>query len=427
MIGKRMLFVAAGVLSVMTASAQCTLDECQKLAAQNYPLINRYELIQQTSDYTVSNLSKGYLPQVSVEAQATLQSDVVALPDALKSMLGTSGYDVKGIKKDQYKVGLSVSQIIYDGGSIKAAKAAASAESAAQTKKNDVDLYQLKERVNNLFFGILLLQEKIRLNEDVQKLLLDNCRKIEAMINGGTAMNADRDAVRAEYLNAHQQHTELTSAMKSYQRMLEVFIGKPMTAELVKPDAALIADEQTDRPELQYFDAQIRTIDAKEKQLDASLRPRISLFAQGYYGYPGYNMYEDMFSHNWSLNGIVGVKLGWNISNFYTHNNDKQKLAVSRSEIENAREVFLFNNRLQSIEKCEAIDRYSKIMAEDDEIIRLRTSVRRSAEEKLAHGIIDTNNLLREINKENSAKIALSTHEIELLKSLYDQKYILNK
>ncbi len=209
--------------------------------------------------------------------------------------------------------------------------------------------------------------------------------------------------------------------------MLEAFIGRRVSSGLEKPKADAPLDDTPDRPELRWMDARTRLIDAKEKQLDASLRPRLSLFAQGYYGYPGYDMFGDMFSHDWTLNGMVGLKLSWNLSGFYTHKNDRRRLSVKRAEVENAREVFLFNNRLQSIENHSTIRRYQLVMAEDEEIISLRSSVRKAAEEKLSHGVIDVNDLLQEINRENNARIALSTHEIEMLKSIYELKYTLNK
>lgn len=424
----KLLLAAGMIMSVLSASASLTIEECQQSAAENYPLVKRYALIEQTEGYTLSNLSKGYLPQISIDAQATYQSDAMALPEALTRILAANGYDSKGLAKDQYKIGVSVNQLIYDGGRIRAARETAAAENEAQAKKNNADLYQLKERVNNLFFGVLLAQEKIRINEDMQTLLKDNCRKVEAMVKGGVAMKSDCDVIRAEYLSVCQQHTELVSIRDSYLRMLEIFIGKRIDGELVKPEASsVLVDDASSRPELQYLDAQARVLDSRKKQLDAALRPYVGLFAQGYYGYPGYNTFEDMYSRDWSINGIVGLKVSWNLSSFYTHKNDKQKLALSHSEIENAREVFLFNNRLQYTENNAAIERYGKVMAEDKEIINLRTSVRRAAEEKLAHGVIDTNNLLQEINRENNAKTALSTHEVEMLKSFYDQRYTLNK
>lgn len=406
----------------MIATAQTTLNDCQKWAAENYPLLKRYELLQATTDYTVANINKGWLPQLSAGAQATLQSDVMSLPDGLKSIMSQAGYNVKGLKKDQYKVAIDVSQTIYDGGSIKAAKQAARAEGEAKARQNDVDMFAIRDRVNNLFFGILLAEDKLKLNSDLQQLLLDNCRKLEAMVKGGTATNADLDAVKAEYLNARQQQVELSSAKNSYVRMLEIFTGRQIEQPLKRPEAAVPEDISTQRPELSLFNAQTRQLNARSAQLDAAIRPRLSLFAQGYYGYPGYNMFEDMFSHDWSLNGMIGMRLSWNISSLYTHKNEKRKLATAANEIENARDVFLFNNRLQTTQERMAVERYRRIIADDDEIIQLRTSVRQAAEAKLSHGIIDVNGLLQEITRENTARTQQSVHEIEMLKAIYELK-----
>lgn len=418
----RLISTAIGLAMAMIATAQTTLNDCQKWAAENYPLLKRYELLQATTDYTVANINKGWLPQLSAGAQATLQSDVMSLPNGLKSIMSQAGYNVKGLKKDQYKVAIDVSQTIYDGGSIKAAKQAARAEGEAKARQNDVDMFTIRDRVNNLFFGILLAEDKLKLNSDLQQLLLDNCRKLEAMVKGGTATNADLDAVKAEYLNARQQQVELSSAKNSYVRMLEIFTGRQIEQPLKRPEAAVPEDISTQRPELSLFNAQARQLNARSAQLDAAIRPRLTLFAQGYYGYPGYNMFEDMFSRDWSLNGMIGMRLSWNISSLYTHKNEKRKLATAANEIENARDVFLFNNRLQTTQERMAVERYRRIIADDDEIIQLRTSVRQAAEAKLSHGIIDVNGLLQEITRENTARTQQSVHEIEMLKAIYELK-----
>lgn len=418
----RLISTAVGLAMLMTANAQTTLSDCQKWAAENYPLLKRYELLQATTDYTVANINKGWLPQLSAGAQATLQSDVMSLPDGLTGIMSQAGYNVKGLKKDQYKVAIDVSQTIYDGGNIKAAKQAARAEGEAKARQNDVDMYAVRDRVNNLFFGILLVDDKLKINSDLQALLLDNCRKLEAMVKGGTATQADLDAVKAEYLNASQQHVELSSAKNSYVKMLEIFAGRQIDQQLVRPEAKEPDNISTQRPELSLFDAQSRQLNARSAQIDATIRPRLSLFAQGYYGYPGYNMFEDMFSRDWSLNGMVGVRMSWNISSLYTHKSEKRKITTAANEIENAREVFLFNNRMQTTQERLAVERYRKIMTDDDEIIRLRTSVRKAAEAKLTHGIIDVNGLLQEITRENKARTQQSVHEIEMLKAIYELK-----
>ena len=409
------------------AMGQLTLDDCQRLAKENYPLIKRYDLIRATTHYTVSNLTKGYFPQLSFGGQASWQSDVMTLPDALRDMMAATGYEVKGLKKDQYKVTVDVNQVIYDGGSIQAAKRVAQADGEVQQKQNEVDLYAVRERVNNLYFGVMLMEDQLRLNEALQELLLDNRRKLETLQQGGTVLQADVEVMRAEWLQAKQQQTELASAKESYRQMLALFIGQVVELPLAKPSLDALSSYEVMRPELSLMDAQVRRYEEQMKQLNANIRPRLSLFAQGYYGYPGYNMFEDMFAHDWSWNGMVGIRFSWNLGSFYTHKNDKRKLAVAINQVENAREVFLFNNCLQSTEERQAIERYQKLLKEDEEIIRLRTFVRQSAETRLEHGVIDVNDLLQEITREHQAQIAYSTHELEMLKQLYELKHTLNQ
>lgn len=424
---KKTIVVVALALLVLPLKAQITLDECQRLARENYPLLKRYDIIRQTTGYTLSNLNKGYLPQLTFGAQATLQSDVMTLPDMLTDLLRSNGYDPDGLKKDQYKVQLELNQIIYDGGNIRAGKDVARLDGEVRNRQNDVDMYAIRDRVNNLFFGILLLDDKLRLNDDLQTLLLDNQRKLEAMRRNGTAMQSDVNAVKAEYLCAKRQETELMSVRESYRNMLAIFIGRKVYDVLAKPMPSLPFSKETLRPELLMYDTQIRQTRARINQVNAGLRPTLSLFAQGYYGYPGYNMFDDMFSRDFSLNGMVGVRLSWNIGRFYTSRNDRRKLSTAIDELENRREVFLFNNRLQSTEDAAAIEKYRKMMNEDDEIISLRTAVRRSAEAKHEHGIIDVNELLQEIIREHNARTDLSTHETEMLKSIYELKNTLNQ
>lgn len=417
------------IIVPFSVNAQLTLDECQRLAQENYPLLKKYDLIRQTTSYSIKNINRGYLPQLTFNGQVSYQSDVATLPDALTDMLESSGYDVKGLNKDQYKVGLDLNQIIWDGGNLEAQKQVTNLQGDVQTVQTDVDMYAIRDRVNNLFFGVLLIDDKIQLNEDLQILLSSNCRKLENMQANGTAMKADVDVMKAEYLKARQQMTELTSIKKSYQQMLGIFIGKDIGANslLEKPAAIMPGSYENFRPELKLFDTQLQQADAQKKLLNAGLRPRLSLYAQGFYGYPGYDMFNDMFSHDWTLNGVVGVRLSWNISKLYTHKNDKRKIDLSRNQIENAREVFLFNNNLQSTHEVTTIEQYRKMMAEDEEIISLRTSVRQAAESKLQHGIIDVNNLLQEITRENQARTDHSSHEVEMLKNMYELKNTINQ
>ncbi len=398
-----------------------TLEECQRAAENNYPLIRQYGLIDKTTELTVDNIQKGWLPQVSALAQVTYQSDVTSWPDQMKSMMTGMGIDMKGLRKDQYKIGVDVSQTVYDGGVLSSQKAIAREQGSVQKAQNDVSMYQIHKRVNEMYFSLLMLNEQIKLNSDLQKLLEGNERKLASMVNGGTAAKSDLQSVKAERLNAVQQATNLTSQKQMLQRILSAFCGLEVR-DVRKPVApykgARKRSEQ--RPELTALDAQIGLLNAREKALDAAMKPKFGVFAQGYYGYPGLNMFEDMMSHDWSLNGIIGARLTWNIGALYTRKNDKAKLQLQRSLTESNREVFLFNNNLEQIQQNDNIERFRKLMAADEEIISLRSAVRKSAESKLSHGIIDVTDLVREINAENAARVQMSVHEIEMLKEMYD-------
>ena len=405
-----------------------TLEECQQAAEKNYPLIQRYGLIEKTTQLTVANIQKGWLPQVSASAQATYQSDVMAWPDGMKTMLSGMGVDVKGLKKDQYRVGIDVQQTIYDGGVIGSQKRIAREQGKVQAAQNEVSLYNVRKRVNEMYFGLLLLDEQIKLNNDLQTLLAGNESKLESMTERGTAAESDLQNVKAERLNAVQKATELASQKQMLLRMLSTFCGIEVN-NIQKPqvkaeDGGLMADNH--RPELKALNAQIDVLNAQEKALNAALMPKVGLFAQGYYGYPGLNMFEDMMRHRWSWNGIVGARVTWNIGALYTRKNDKAKLQLQRDMTENSREEFLFNNNLEQIQQHENVERYKKLMAQDGEIISLRQAVRKAAESKLAHGIIDSNDLVREINQEHAACVQQSVHEIEMLKEIYDNKYTTN-
>ena len=398
-----------------------TLEECQRAAENNYPLIRQYGLIDKTTELTVDNIQKGWLPQVSALAQVTYQSDVISWPDQMKTMMTGMSIDMKGLRKDQYKIGVDVNQIIYDGGAMSSQKAIAREQGSVQKAQNDISMYQIRNRVNEMYFSLLLLNEQIKLNNDLHKLLEGNERKLTSMVNGGTAAKSDLQSVKAERLNAVQQATNLTSQKQMLQRILSAFCGmevRDVRKPVVPYKGARKRSEH--RPELTALDAQIGLLNAREKALDAAMKPKLGIFAQGYYGYPGLNMFEDMMSHNWSLNGIIGARLTWNIGALYTRKNDKAKLQYQRSLTESNREVFLFNNNLEQIQQNDNIERFRKLMAGDEEIISLRSAVRKSAESKLSHGIIEVTDLVREINAENAARVQMSVHEIEMLKEMYD-------
>ena len=422
---KKLLLLS--VLAVLFPAVRAqSLEECRQAAEHNYPIIRQYDLIARTTELTVRNIQKAWFPQISVTAQGSYQNKVTAWPENLQGLFAQMGLQLQGLSRDQYKVGIDVRQTLFDGGAIGSRREIARGEGAVQAAQTEVDLYKIGQRVHEMYFGLLLLDEQLRLNADANALLRSNEQQLAAMLKSGTASAGDFENVKAERLSAEQQQTELLSQRQTLQRLLSLFCGIPVDS-IRRPPVPNLPSGENKRPELRLFDRRLQLTDAQEKALDAQLLPQLGFFAQGYYGNPGLNLFEDMMKRRWSWNGIAGLKLTWNLSALYTHRNEKSKLRVQRELIENARQQFLFNNQLDETQQSENVRRFRAIAQRDGEIIALRTAVRKAAESKLAHGIIDVNGLLREINKENTAKTQQAIHEIDMLKAMYDLKFSHNE
>lgn len=421
------------ILSILFAGfsasvfAQMTLETCQELAREHYPEVKQYDLIRLTEQYDLSNAARAWLPQLSLSAQATWQNEVPEFPEALSGMLSRAGVTIPGLKKDQYKVGLELNQTIWDGGKSNADKRLARTEAAEQRAMTDVDLYILKKRVNELYFGILLLEEKLSQTYRTIALLESNLDKMRSLVTNGTALASDADAVEAELLTVRQQATQIETSRTSYRKMLELFIGEPLQGNLLRPEFEEMATTELTRPELALFDARKKTLSAREALIKSSTRPKFGFFAQGYYGYPSMDYFASMMSNEWRWNLLTGIRMSWNFGAYYTKKNSLNKLRTAQQSIDLQRDVFRFETDLQISQETGDIARLRKTIADDARIVSLRQSVREAAESKLRNGIIDTNDLLQKITDEAAARSAQSVHEIELLKALYELKHTINQ
>ena len=424
---RRTFLLLLMVLTALTSQAQ-TLDECCRLAREHYPEIRQYDLIAETEQYNISNAARAWIPQVVLSGQATYQSATPTYPEAFNAMIAANGLDMSGIRKDQYKVAIDVSQNIWDGGQSKANREIAEAEAAVERSRVDVSLYDLQSRIQNLYFGILLLDERVAQTESLIEVLDANLNRMRTYYKNGVAMQSDVDAVEAELLTASQTLSQVEASRASYRRMLEVFIGQPLTDKtLTRPAMVDVASRTSARPELAMFEAQSDKLAAQRKAIDASVMPRFSAFAQGYYGYPGLDMFKSMVSSEWTLNAIVGVRMSWNIGAFYTKKNNLSKLDAAERQIAVQRDVFLFNTGMQTTQDDGEIARLRSAIEDDNRIVELRRSVRMAAESKLENGVIDATDLLRKIADETTATLNRSTHEIELLQATYRLKTTLNQ
>jgi outer membrane protein TolC len=410
----RTLLATVTALLSLSVSAQVTLDECKTSARDNYPAVKQYRLIELSRDYTMDNASKAWLPKVSVAAGA------VAMTDIMENTVAGTAADVSN---EIYGAMFQVNQTIYDGGTTAARKRVTRAEADVEKGRLDVTMYDINSRVEELFFGILTIDEKLKQIQLLQNDFELSMRTVNGMINGGLANQSDKDAIKVEQLKASQQESSLTTSRAAYVRMLAAFTGKDMSADtqFEKPETTTPAPETITnrRPELEYYSARLRLLDEQRHTLDTKLRPQISFFGAAVY----HNRINDLLK-NGTL--AAGVTLSWNIGALYTRKNDIRNIETQKLQTESQRETFLLNTRMQNENSYGNINGLKKQIALDDEIITLRENIRQTTEKKVENGTETVNELLRHINAVSEARQTKAMHEIVLIRELYSLRHTNN-
>lgn len=380
-----------------------TIEECYKLAQTNFPLVKQMALIEKTKEYSISNAAKGNLPQFNLNGQGTYQSEVTSI--------NIPGVNAPTISKDQYKIYGEVNQSLTDFGIIKQQKELAKANAETEKQKIEVELYKLKERINQIYFGILLIDAQIEQTELLKKDILSGIDKTNAAIANGTALKSNADNLKAELLKADQKVIELIANRKGYIDMLALFVGKPLneTVRLISPATQQITPN-INRPELKLYETQKKSFDIQNKLITAKNLPKLGLFFQGGYGRPALNLLSNDFATYY----ITGVKLNWNFGGLYTAKNDRALLKTNQQAIDIQKEVFLFNTNLSLSQQNSEVDKYQKLIVTDNEIIKLREKVKTTAQAQLQNGVITTNDYLTYVNAEDQARQNLLLHQVQL-------------
>ena len=426
---KKLLLLLSAFLLLTQSATAITLDECYQKARANYPLIQQYGLTERLKEYSFTNASSAWIPQLMLSGQATYQSAVTEFPEEMAAMYEKVGLDIHGLSRDQYKLMLALTQTIWDGGTSKAQKDIARADADIANLQVEKELDALNSRINQIYFGILVLTENLQTNLYMDTLFQNNLKQMQSALANGVVMQSDFDQIKVEMLTLRQQRTQLTHAIAAYRQVLALFIGEAIadTESFIRPAVPMIDKKTNNRTELRLFDAQIAKNEAQRRQINSLVMPRFDLFAQGWYGRPGLNLFDDMINNNFSFNAIAGVRLNWNISGLYTHKNRLNQLKTANDAIEVQRNTFLWNLNIQQSQIEQEIEKMTQLNADDNEIVALRKSIRQASESKYQNGTITMSELLRDITNENNAIQQRTLHELDLLRNIYDLKLTLNQ
>ena len=389
-----------------------TLDECYERAEKNYPSIRLKELLQKTKQFSIENAANGYLPQITIGGQATYQSEVTQIPVEMPG--------VEPLSKDQYKIFGEISQTLYHGGVVKHQKQLEELNGIVEEEKLAVELYHLRNRINDLFFGILLLQEQIAQGELVRQDIASGIKKTEAAIQNGAALKSAADVLRAELLRSDQRIIEFQSAQQVYRDILALFIDQTIEPAIIfeRPQIAMTTPGIS-RRELALFDYQKQSIEVQRSLLSARKKPRFELFFQAGYGRPALNMLENKFD----LYYLGGARFAWQLSGLYNHNREKQIFTLRQQSLDIQKETFLFNTGIISNQYQGEIEKLERLIQVDAEIIELRSRVKETAAFQLEQGVISPTDFVRELNAEDQARQNRVLHETQLLRAKANYQY----
>ncbi|XTB52907.1 TolC family protein [Fusobacterium nucleatum] len=404
------------------AQEALTLEDCYRLARDHYPTIQKLDLIAKSEDYTLANANKAYLPQISITGQASYQSETIDFSQSIGRL--PLPITLPTVSKDQYKVVGEVSQLLYNGGATRTQKQLIKAQSAVQAQAVETQLYALKQRISNLYFGILLIEAQLGQNHLNTETLQSQLQKAEVALRNGTILPSSVAELKAELLRLAMQRTEYEATKAMYLKMLSTFIGKdlPFDTALQRPQPRVLS-RSNHRPELRGFDLQQKVLDAQERLLTSEYLPKIGLFFQGAYGRPTLNIIKNEF--DWYY--ITGVRLQWNLSPLYSLSNKKQLLRLQGESLLADRKAFLMSTELDLIQQDTQLSKFQRLMEQDKESADLRQSVAKAAEVQLDNGVITTHEYLQKVNAWHLAQQTLLLHEIQLLQAQEQQQLIIGK
>jgi outer membrane protein TolC len=388
-----------------------TLERCYQLAESNYPLARQRGLIRKTKEYSVANIAKGVYPQLTVSGLATYQSDVTDVSEPGLSLV---------IPKEQYGVYGELSQTLSDFGINKQKREVSRTDAELQEENLNTDLYALRDRINQLFFGVILIDGQLEQNELSKQDIRTGMEKVQAAIRNGTDFNSSFNKLKAELLKTDQHSIDLMASRNAYVEMLGLFINQPINknTRFITPPVPELNDA-INRPELRAYDLQNTSYLLQDQLTKISNYPHLSAFFRGGIAKPSpLNLLKEDLSPYY----ITGLRLDWTIGGLYTYRKDRLINKNNREMVLTQRNTFLFNTTLTLHQQNADITRYELLIQSDNEIIDLRDSVKQTSALQLQNGVINANDYLLDINAEAEARQDRVVHQVQLLLSQYDHK-----
>lgn len=402
---KRLILFLITITTLPSIAQQSiTLDECYRLVIQNYPLAKQSQLLGAQSILDAEVITNVKLPQFSLDAQATYQSDVIEVPIPNSS--------IEPLNKDQYRATFSVNQLIYNGGTTQASLDVKSSQLKTKQKQVEVSLYRLKQQINQLYFSILLAQESELLLNAKEAQLQAKLKEVQSGIKYGVLLPASDKVLEAELLKIKQQFIEVENNKKALIETLSSLISLPLDASMLFQNSLVETQLHTEltRPELELFQFKKDEIESSETLISKKNAPKLLGFATGGFGNPGLNMLDNSFQPFYT----VGVKLHWNVFDWNTNNKQRESLAINKDIVDNETEIFKLNTTIELNKQQKDIEKMVAIITSDEAIINLRKEVLQTSDSQLKNGVITSSAYITELTNLYEDENMLVRHKIQL-------------
>ncbi len=391
---------------ILMAQEAVTLEQCQNWARENHPGLKQLDLYQQILGLKNENNATSYLPQINLNGQATYQSDVTKIGISLPNM------KIPTVDKDQYKFYLDLKQTIWDGGLSKAKELLNNAENAGNLQQTEVELYQVKEKVNQFFFTSFLIQENLKILDKKTETLNERRKLLESAVNNGMVLSAELDQLLAELIKTEQTVIELKSNKETVLYALSILTGKTTEQfiNLSLPIEPSDLNMPLKRPEMDLFSKQNELLNANSDLLQKQRNPKLFGFGQAGYGKPGLNMLNNSFDTYYML----GLGFSWNVLDWKTTSRQKQIIKLQQDIVQTKQDAFVRNIDLATDQQNKQINQISELLKTDQQLIAIRERITKTSASKLENGTITTADYIQDLNAETTARLMLETHKIQL-------------
>lgn len=409
---------------IVEAQDSITLDYCYRLAEKNYPLRQQLDLLGSSNNLKVKNLSKNFLPQFNISGGASLQSDVTQV--AIELPKGLPELSMPTLSKDWYKITLDINQIIYDGQVNHYQKKIEAFNLQADQKGVEIELYKLKDRINQIYFSIILLRHNESLLKSNRERIEAKLAEVRSGIRNGAVLEVNADLLQAELARLDQELTESQMDRGASYKMLSELISMPVpeTTILVSPEVKIPSTVFEDkRLEFELFSIQRSKVDLMRNMVTTKWNPKIFAYGQAGYGRPSLNMLDDSFRPWW----LFGAKLTWAPWNWNQNKNEKQILSIQNDILRSQQETFDKNLKISSQKDLAEVMKYTEMLAQDEQIIALRKKITRTASSQLDNGVITSSDYISRLNEETMSRLNLEIHKIQLIKAKLSYLYTLGK